>query len=346
MRKIILAALCAATIFAVSCSSKKTPVVERLHVEGTQLYAGDSLFVERGVSYGWHNIWPRFYNEQSVATLKNDWNVKIVRAAIGSDDIAKADNPGIHGGYKEEPDYALEHLYKVIDGAIANGMYVIVDWHSHITYKHLAGEFFRTVAAKYKGVPNVIYELYNEPVCFSFEGDGENKYEDLGNPEKMAEYWNMLKDYAEYIAGIIKGEDPSEPLILMGCPSWDQRIDLPAANSVQGYKNIMYTVHFYAATHKDSLREATRAAVQSGIPVFISECAACEASGDGPMDMESWNQWCSLSDELGLTMMVWSLSDKDETCSMLSKEASSEGPWDEAVVKPWGKVVTEWICAK
>lgn len=325
----------------VKTAPKEGPVA-RLEVRGTQLFAGNEQICLNGVSFGWHNIWPRFYNEEAVATLHNDWNVNIVRAAIGSDDIAKSDNPGIHGGYKEEPEYALEHLYNVIDGAIANNMYVIVDWHSHVTYKELAGEFFKTVATRYKGVPNVIYELYNEPVCFSFEDGRENKYEDLGNPEAMNAYWAMLKDYAEYLIAEITSVDDSKPLILMGCPSWDQRIDLPVSNPVEGYDNIMYTVHFYAATHKDELRSATRSAIEAGLPVFISECAACEASGDGPMDMESWKEWDSLAKEYGLTMMVWSLSDKDETCSMLTKEASSEGPWAEEVIKPWGKVVTDW----
>ena len=222
-------------------------------------------------------------------------------------------------------------------------MYVIVDWHSHVTYKELAGEFFRTVATRYKGVPNLIYELYNEPVCFSFEDGSENKYSDLGNPQRMEEYWDMLKDYAEYLIGIITSIDDRKPLILMGCPAWDQRIDLPAARPVEGYDNLMYTVHFYAATHKDELRNATQAAIDSGLPVFISECAACEATGDGEMDMESWNAWNKLAKDNGVSMIVWSLSDKDETCSMLTREASSEGPWPEEHIKEWGRIAKGWI---
>lgn len=344
----IVAAICVAcaACFALPKTAGTHPApqteVAPLQVKGTQLYAGEEQVCFNGISYGWHNIWPRFYNEESVATLKNDWNVKIVRAAIGSDDIAKSDNPGIHGGYKEEPEYALEHLYKVIDGAIANDMYVIVDFHSHVTYKELAGEFFSAVATKYKGVPNVIYELYNEPVCFSFEDGRENKYEDLGNPEAMNAYWQNLKDYAEYVIGKITAIDDSKPLILMGCPSWDQRIDLPMNDPITCYDNLMYTVHFYAATHKDDLRAATEAAINAGTPVFISECAACEASGDGPMDMESWAEWDALAKKYGVSMMTWSVSDKVETCSMFTKEASSGGPWGEEVIKPWGSIVRDW----
>ena len=105
----------------------------------------------------------------------------------------------------------------------------------------------------------------------------------------------------------------------------------------------MYTVHFYAATHKDYLRERCDYAMEAGIPVFISECASCEASGDGPMDPESWKAWSDWATARGISMLAWSISDKVETCSMLTKEATSEGPWEAAVVKPWGRIVQDWI---
>jgi len=320
------------------------PVVPALRVEGTALVneAGDTT-VFRGISFGWHNIWPRFYNAEAVATLHNEWGCNIFRAAIGADDIAQLDNPGIPGGYMSEPEFALECLYNVVDAAIVNGCYVIVDWHSHWIHQDEAREFFTKVATRYKGVHNVIYELFNEPVCFSFEDGSENPYEDLGNPESMNEYWAALKAYAEDMIATITAIDDSEPLILMGCPSWDQRIDLPASNPVEGYNNIMYTMHFYAATHEAWLREATDAALAAGLPVFISECAGCEASGDGYLDEEAWQTYSDWATERGISMMTWSVSDKVETCSMFTKEASSEGPWEEDVIKPWGRIVKDWL---
>ena len=56
----------------------------RLHVEGTQLKdeAGHEV-VLRGMSFGWHNFWPRFYNAGAVKWLHEDWNVSVVRAAMG-----------------------------------------------------------------------------------------------------------------------------------------------------------------------------------------------------------------------------------------------------------------------
>ena len=295
-----------------------------LYVEGTALKAqgSDQPVVFRGVSFGWHNIWPRFYNAGAVKTLKEDWGVPIVRAAIGADDHAKADNPGIRSGYMGEPEWALECLYKVIDAAIENGMYVIADWHSHVLHKAEAAEFFRAVATRYADCPNLIYELYNEPVEDS---------------------WTDLKAYAEELCALIDSISTVHPLILMGCPHWDQDIHIVPEDPVTSYDNLMYTVHFYAATHKDYLRERCDLALAAGIPVFISECASCECTGDGPMDEESWKAWNDWATARGITMLTWSISDKVETCSMLTKEASSEGPWEEAVVKPWGREVQAWI---
>ncbi|MCQ2187357.1 MAG: glycoside hydrolase family 5 protein [Bacteroidales bacterium] len=337
-------ALAIATALALCSCAQEETTVQPLKVNGTQLcYADGTPAVFRGVSFGWHNLWPRFYNAGAVKTLKEDWHAPILRAAIGADSHANADNPGCHDGYMGETDFAMEHLYAVIDGAIENGCYVIVDWHSHVLHQEEAKAFFSQVATKYKGVPNVIYELFNEPVCQSFEDS--RSYDDLGNPEAMAAYWAKLKAYAEDVISVITSIDDSEPLILMGCPSWDQRIDLPATNPVE-YSNLMYTVHFYAATHKQYLRDASAAAIAAGTPVFISECAGCEASGDGPLDMEEWQAWSSWAKENGVSMMTWSISDKKETCSMFTPEAGSEGPWADEVIKEWGKIVKDWLIAE
>jgi len=299
---------------------QKTPQVDRLHVEGTQLVneAGEPV-VMRGISFGWSNLWPRFYNSQAVKSLAEDWNCRIFRAAIGADDLHET---GDNLGYISDPEGSLKMLYAVIDGAIESGSYIIVDWHSHVLHLEEASEFFSKVATRYKGVPNVIYELFNEPVRDS---------------------WPDLKAYAETLIKVITDADPSNPLILMGCPQWDQAINLPAEDPITTYDNVMYTMHFYAGTHKQWLRDRTDQAMASGLPVIVSECACCDASGDGAMDMESWEEWCDWADARGVTMLTWSIGDKNETCSMFTPEASSEGPWDDNVIKPWGKVVREWI---
>lgn len=318
-----------------------TPTVSSLHVDGNQMVneSGQKV-VLKGMSLGWHNIWPRFYNAGAVSTLKS-WGCDVIRAAIAADDIAKGDNPNIEGGYKENPEFALECLYKVVDAAIAEGCYVIVDWHSHLLHPELAKEFFGKVASRYKGCPNVIYELYNEPVSKAYEVS--RSYDDLSDEQAMGAYWKELKAYAVDVISAITAVDDSKPLILMGCPSWDQRLDLPANDPITEYDNLMYTMHFYAATHESWLRDKVDAALDKGIAIFISECAATEASGDGRIGVQEWEEYATWAAERGLSMVCWSISDKIESCSMLTKEASSEGPWEGDIVKEWGTMAREWL---
>ncbi len=331
---VLLAIIIAEAAYVLSTGLEKTATVadedavelsvEPLHVEGTTLLDSKGQpVVMRGISIGWHNLWPRFYNSQAVVNLHDAWGCKLFRAAIGADDLGEMLNgTNHHPGYISDPQGALEKLFAVVDGAIASGSYVIVDWHSHMLHLAEATEFFTAVANRYKGVPNVIYELFNEPV-----GDS----------------WEDLKAYAESLIATITTIDTSHPLILMGCPRWDQAIELPAADPITSYDNVMYTMHFYAGTHKQWLRDATDAAMAAGLPVFISECAAMTASGDGPLDMESWKEWSDWAAARGLNIVLWSFSDKDESCSMLKPEASSEGPWPDEVIKPWGFIARDFV---
>ncbi len=281
----------------------------RLQVRGTQLcdQRGQQLALH-GVSLGWHNWWPRFYNKKAVQTLKKQWHATVIRAAIGVTE---------EGGYIDNPSQAMQCLTAVVEAAIKQNVYVIVDWHSHEMRTAEAKSFFGEVARRWGRHPNIIYEIYNEPV------------EDT---------WASLKEYAAEVIGEIRRYDPDN-IILMGCPHWNQDIHLVADSPLQGYNNIMYTVHFYAATHGNSLRERTEDAISRGVPVFISECGAMEADGDGETDIESNRQWMDMCRRLGVSWLYWSISDKEETCSMLTAKAKSTGPWRDDVITPYGRMV-------
>lgn len=293
---------------ALSYSKAQRPV-ERygfLHVEGVHLVSqGGQRVALHGVSYGWHNFWPRFYNPSSVRWLAGDWHVSVVRAAIGVEP---------QGGYIDDPAGAIRAASAVIKGAVKSGIYVIVDWHSHNINLDSAIQFFTFIARKYHRYPNIIYELFNEP-------DSES--------------WSQVKSYAEKLIAVIRHYDPQN-VILVGCPHWDQDIGLPAADPIKGYSNIMYTLHFYAATHGKWLRMRCDSALAKGLPVFISESAAMEASGNGKMDYPQWTQWIDWADKRDISWVTWSISDKDETCSMLKKSANSYGNWKEDDLKESG----------
>ena len=301
--------------FSVTKSSKNqapqnSPVAlnGKLQVVGTQLsnMTGNPL-VLRGASLGWHNLWPRFYNESAVTWLADDWKCNVIRASMGV---------GLDDSYLENPDYALKCMTNVIDGAIKQGIYVLIDFHSHKLHTAEAKTFFTGMAKKYKDTPNVMYEIWNEPDYYS---------------------WKVVKQYSEELITTIRSID-KDNLILVGSSHWDQDIDSVAGNPILNQKNIMYTMHFYAGTHKKWLRDRTDAAIAKGIPVFISECAGMDASGDGAIDEAEWQKYLSWMDADKLSWIVWSVSDKNETCSMLLPRASSTGNWDTGVLKSWGKI--------
>lgn len=298
------------------CMAQSNPVKQwgQLQVRGAQLcdQQGNPV-VLRGVSLGWHNIWPRFYNKKAVRTLHRDWNATVVRAAMGVTTVE--DN------YLDNPEFALQCIEPVVKAAIKEGIYVIIDWHAHEMHTQKAKEFFSSMAQKYGRYPNVIYELYNEPVEDS---------------------WESLKQYAKEIIGEIRRYDPDN-IILMGCPHWDQDIHLVADSPIEGVTNVMYTVHFYASTHGDYLRDRMEDAVRRGLPVFVSESGVTEASGNGKIDPESQQLWLDRMERLKVSWICWSISDKDESCSMLLPRATSTGPWPDDVIKRAGKLTRGYL---
>lgn len=134
-------------------------------------------------------------------------------------------------------------------------------------------------------------------------------------------------------------------MILVGTPHWDQDVHLAADDPIKNVHNIMYTLHFYAATHKTSLRERADYALEKGLPLFVSECAGMEASGDGNIDLQEWNKWQVWMKEHAISWAAWSIADKDETCSMLYPSAPDTG-WKSEDLKEWGRIVKEVLLVK
>lgn len=285
----------------------------KLKVQGTQLKdEHDNAVVLRGMSFGWHNWWPRFYNKETVNWLADDWGCNVVRAAMG----VEPDD-----GYIKKPLDSKQKIKAVIDGAIEKGIYVIIDWHSHNINLQEAKEFFIEMAKTYGNYPNIIYEIFNEP---------------------DQETWEQVKSYSKEIINTIRAID-ADNIILVGNPHWDQDINIVADDPLTGFTNIMYTLHFYAATHKQWLRDRADYAIKKGIPIFISESAGMESSGDGKLNMEEWNKWISWAEENKISWVTWSVSDKNETCSVLLPSASSEGNWKLSDLKESGEQTRELI---
>lgn len=317
MKRITLLLLSLLTAATLLKGQAQTPVAQHgwLSVSGTQLTDQNGKAVAlHGPSFGWHNYWHRFFNRSTMHTLTSDWKAQIVRCSIGLDLDSLC--------YDRQPALAYACVDSVVSAAREQGVYVIIDFHSHKNNLALAKEFFSVVTKKYGQLPNVLFEIWNEPTEVE---------------------WSEIKSYALELLPIIRRHAPRS-IVLVATPRWDQDVDRAADDPITGYDNLMYTLHFYAATHKDFFRDKARYAHQKGLPLFISECAAMEHTGDGVIDMPQMYQWLDLASEFNLSWVLWSVSDKVETCSMLRPGTPSRGAdWKESDIQPWGLIARKLI---
>lgn len=272
----------------------------RLQVQGNRIVdknnqevslAGNSLFwsIAGDIS--------DFYNADTVEHIATEWNSSIIRAAMGVQESWDAGR-----GYIDDPEYQKQKIRRVVDAAIDQGIYVIIDWHSHEAerYTQEAADFFKEMAALYGDTPNVIYEIYNEPINQS---------------------WPTIKNYAETVIDAIRSEDPDN-LVVVGTGFYSQEVDEASEDPIND-NNVAYTLHFYAATHKQNLRNRAITALSNGVPLFVTEWGAVEASGDGDIDYEETQRWMDFLQENGISHASWSLSDKPSNSNRNVLEGSA-----------------------
>ena len=76
-----------------------------------------------GNSFFWSNFGgDAYYNRNVVSWLKEDWNANIVRAAMGIEEF---------NGFLSNPELNRNAVRAVVEAAIAEDIYVIIDWHTH-----------------------------------------------------------------------------------------------------------------------------------------------------------------------------------------------------------------------
>lgn len=278
-----------------------TPVANHgaLSVDGTDIVdKNGEIYQLKGVSTHGLSWFPDYVNQEAFASLST-YGVNAIRLAMYS-----AENNGYcTGGNKEQ----LEQL--IDDGVTACknlGLYVIIDWHvlgdqDPNVYKEEAKTFFEKMSKKYAGCENVIYEICNEP-------NGGTS-------------WEAVKTYAEEVIPVIRAND-NNAIIIVGTPTWSQDVDIAADNPITGQNNIIYAAHFYASTHKEEIRSKVTKAREAGLPVIISECSICEASGNGSINYEEAEKWMDFINTNHLSYFAWNLSNKEEQSSLLKPSVS------------------------
>jgi endoglucanase len=268
--------------------------------------------VLRGMSLFWAQWMPQFYNADVVRWLRKDWNVNVIRAAI----------PPVPNGYVQKPTVEMAKLERVIDAAIEQGIYVIVDWHAHEPHTEAAARFFEAVAKKYGSHPNIIYETWNEPL--------------------PAHDWSKtIKPHHERLIQVIRAHDPDN-LITAGTQSWSQDVEKVAADPLSD-PNLAYVLHFYAATHKKALRDKAQKALDAGLPLFVTEYGITRANGDDEIDVAESRRWWDFMEKNGISYLAWSIADKDEKSAALMPGASATGGWKDDEISESGQILREHL---
>jgi endoglucanase len=294
-------------------------VVERfgkLRVEGNKLVDSNGRTIQlRGISSFGLQWAGKYVNEDVLRWLRDDWNMQVWRAALYLGE----------GGYMTQKSIK----YKVIDSvdlAIKLGFYVIIDWHVHLDrdpqlYKQHAIEFFEEMAQRYGSYPNVLYELCNEP----------------NGPQVTWE--GSVKPYAEELIPVIRKYDPDN-IIIVGTPTWSQDVDIAALDPIKEH-NIMYTLHFYAGTHGQDLMNKAQAAVDRGLPLFVTECGTSQATGGGGFYEEKFMEWLSFLKKNQISWVNWSLTNKGEDSGLLAMNVDRDGrgAWPDKELSPSGRFI-------
>lgn len=284
----------------------------KLQVIGTQLCNKDGQPIQlRGMSSHGLHWFEKYTSRQSVAATAS-FGANLFRIAMYTGE----------GGYISQPDNVKNMLIKAVDNAVAEDMYVIIDWHilsdgNPMTYVEQSKAFFAEMSQRYKDTPNVIYEICNEP-------NGNVNWE------------NDIKPYAEAVIPVIRANSP-DSIILVGSGTWSQDIDKPADNPLS-FGNIMYTCHFYAGTHGQWLRDRIDYALSKGAPIFISEWGTSAADGNGGVFLSQAQEWLVFLNERGISWANWSLCDKGESSAALKSGTSPDG-WTENELTESGRFV-------
>lgn len=297
---IAVAALLLLTAGGAVAAEAQSPVERhgQLRVEGTHIVGehGEPVML-RGMSLFWSHWGGKYYNADVIAALSEDWRCNIVRAALS------AHEDGYMGPNRQQE---LAKIETIIEAAIDRGIYVLVDWHAHEPHPQEAGDFFAHIAQKYGEHPNVIYEIWNEPL-------------------KQHDWGRVIKPYHEAVIPRIREFDP-DSLIICGTQTWSQDVDKAAADPLD-FDNVAYAVHFYAGTHKQSLRDKIDKALSLGAAVMVTEWGVSKSNGDGGVFIPETRAWLGYMYQHKLSWCNWSLHDKRETSAALRPGAPEDARW-------------------
>ena len=265
----------------------------QLHVEGMKLknQFNEEIVLkglvgfkirEGSAHYGKELPFSYYLNEESIDALKS-WGVNVIRIGLQISD------------FKDEQ--LKEDFYNTIDLLIKKDIYVVLlSWSSLKEGEgtDIVGEYFVELAKKYKNVPNIIYELANEPA-----------------PEIS---WEYIVQYSNDLISKIRDIDKNK-VIIVPCPNADTRpnqVSLSDLKDNEGnaYKNIMISYHMYTGNKlTEQLIGYLNDAFSKEIPIFVTEWGTSMSNGhDGFYEAYS-NAFLKLLEEYNISWCNFHLTD-------------------------------------
>ncbi|MBR4970393.1 MAG: cellulase family glycosylhydrolase, partial [Paludibacteraceae bacterium] len=143
----------------------------QLNVKGGSICdaAGNKVSL-MGPSFYWSCSAALWWTKETVDYLVSEYNVQIIRLPVS---IAPSEGSPWNGdatwnedNYYHRPEYSKKLVDEVVKAAIENDIYVIIEFHEHHAehWVDLSKDFFTYFATKWGKYPNVMYEIYNEPM--------------------------------------------------------------------------------------------------------------------------------------------------------------------------------------
>jgi aryl-phospho-beta-D-glucosidase BglC (GH1 family) len=267
----------------------------------------------------WHG-WGECLTESSLNTLATEWGADILRISMYIQE----------DGYEENPTAFTNQVKTLVNEATERGMYALIDFHQlnpgdpNFNTEH-AKTFFTAVANEFKNYNNVIYDICNEP-----NGVG----------------WNTIRNYATQVIPVIRAID-NDAVILVGTHGWStfgvsgNGTLQDVINNPLPYSNVMYTFHFYAASHGTTYLNMLDQA-SNALPVFVTEFGAQQASGDGANNFTMAQQYIDLMHTKKISWCNWNYSDDPLTGAVWEEGTCPNGPWTTGNLKEAGS----WIRGK
>lgn len=314
-------------------TEKAVEVNGQLSVSGTNIVNEYGETVQlRGMSCFELQGAPGFVTEETVQTLAEDWGCTVFRLPM----ICYEND----AGYCTNRERYLNEICEYIDICLAQGIYVIVDWHNYIDgdpnrYKDDSIEFFGEISSRYGDEPGIIYEICNEP--------SGARYDDMSLPVD----WECVKSYAVDVIDTIRANDPDN-IIIVGTPNWSYDVDVASEDPIDG-ENIMYSVHFYAGDHGQENRDKVQTAIDNGVAVFCTEWGATRISRAGVLFLDESREWLDFFAENNISWCNWSIGGNSAfstnalrmPSTQFSLEEKYAGHWPDEFISESGMFVRE-----